>query len=262
MPLSFCRRCSLLRYACRVLCVPGAFSRDVIYSYYHFYFYSHQCLPLPVFGRIFHALQQLGLVLRDISSVPLHIRYRIFSPPVYRSLHTFNKDSIAPLHWRSLYSSLVSQYPSYTEVFHDGLTVPFRIYSLRLCSVVRFLLTAGEASYWHLHLHCRNRAIFCAATYVSILHGNFPILTDSFSSVTALSSHHPRSHYLVSKTSSLLSGFLPSKVRVQWVPSHVGIPGNELVDDMAKGALRPSYTTQIPLSADDLRPCINAYYNT
>ena len=89
-------------------------------------------------------------------------------------------------------------------------------------------------------------AIVCAATYVSTLPSHFLILTDSqFCNCV----HHPSSHYLVPKISSLLSGLPPSKVLVQWVPSHGGISGNKLADDMAKGSLRLSYTTQNPFSA-------------
>ena len=95
MPLSRSRWLS--HYTCRVLSVPGNHFRDVIHNY-HFYFYFHQRLPLPVSGRIFHELQPLGIMFPDIPSVLLLTRYEIFSASVYRCLHTFNKDSIAPLH--------------------------------------------------------------------------------------------------------------------------------------------------------------------
>ena len=205
MPPSLCRRRSHSQYACCVLSVLGNPFCDITHSYYHFYFYSHQLPRLPVSCRIFHELQQLGLIFRNILSVPFHTRYRVFSPPVYRSLHTFNKDSIAPLHWRSLYSFLLSQYQNYTEVFCDGS--------------LQDILSA-DVQYGALPSYCKR--IFLLAlpfllpnsmlysvlllNYVSTLPEHFPMLTDSFSFVTALSSHNLSSHYLVSNISSLLSG--------------------------------------------------------
>ena len=131
--------------------------------------------------HIFHELQQLGLMSRNIPSVPLHTRYRIFFSLVYRSLHTFNKDSISPLHWHCQYSSLVSKYSNCTEVFCDGS------FHDTLCGCVvwcaSFSLQAkfpSGTSIFTAELY----AIFCAATYVSTLPGHFLILTDSLNSVT------------------------------------------------------------------------------
>ena len=257
MPLTFCRQLSLSQYACRVLSVPGNPFRDLILSYYPFEFYSHQRQPLPVSGRIFHELQQVGVMFRDIPSVPLHSRYRICSPPVFSSLHSFSKDSIAPSHWRSLYHSLTAEYPNHTQVFCDGSLKG----SLCGCAVwcTTFSLQARlppGSSIFTAELY----AIFCAASYVSTLPGCFLILTDSLSSVSALSSSHTSSHYLVPKIASLLSGLPLNKVSVQWVPSHVGIPGNELADNMAKRSLHLSYITQVPFSADDVNLRLKSHY--
>ena len=258
MPLSLCRRLTLSQYACRVLSVPGNPFRDTILSYYPFEFYSHQRLPLPISGRIFHEIQQIGLMFRDIPSVPLHSRYRIFSPPVYSSLHSFNKDSLPSFHWRSLFLSLVAEYPNHTQVFCDGSLKG----ALCGCAVwsASFSLQAKlppGSSIFTAELY----AIFCAASYVSTLPGRFLILTDSLSSVSALAPGLPGSHYLVPKIASLLSGLPQNKITVQWVPSHVGIPGNELADAMAKRSLHLSYTTQIPFSADDIRLRLKTHYN-
>ena len=74
------------------------------------------------------------------------------------------------------------------------------------------------------------------------------ILTDSISSVFALSFSHTSSHHLVPKIASLLSGLPLNKVTVQLVV----IPSSELADNVAKRSLHLSYTTQVPLSADDI----------
>ena len=70
-------------------------------------------IPLPVSGRNFHELQQIGLAFREIPSLPLHTCNRILSSEVYRPLHNFNNDFIALIHWRFLYSSVL---PSFINI--------------------------------------------------------------------------------------------------------------------------------------------------
>ena len=201
-------------------------------------------------------------MFRDIPSVPLHTPPYPLSHFLSSSLSFFTylqQGFHRPLVWRSLYSSLVSRYPNYTEVFCDGSLQD----TLCGCAVwcASFSLQAKlptGTSIFTAELY----AIFSAATYVSTLPVHFHILTDSLSSVTALSSHHPCSHNLVPKISTLLFGLPSNRAIVQWVSSHVGISGNEMADDMARGSLRLSYITQIPFSTNDLRRRINTYYNT
>ena len=52
------------------------------------------------------------------------------------------------------------------------------------------------------------------------------------------------------------------KVTVEWVPSHMGIRGNELADTLAKASLSLSYTTQLPPSLDDLKHKTISHYTS
>ena len=121
-------------------------------------------------------------MFHDILPVPLHSRYRIFSSPVYSSLHSFNKDSLHSFHWRSLFLYLVAEYPNHTQVFCDG--------SLKgaLCGCVVWSASFSlqtklppSSSIFTAELY----AIFCAASYVFTLPGHFQI----FPTLSALSLH-------------------------------------------------------------------------
>ena len=155
------------------LCNPF---RDVNHSYYYFNFYFHQRLLLPVCGRIFHELQQLGPIFCDIPSVPLHTRYCILSSQDYRSLHYIWTLNNARLHWCFLYSSLASQYPNYTEVFSDG-SLQCAVWSAYFSLQAQY---PHSTSIFTAELY----ALFCATSYVSILHKHYLILTDCLSCVT------------------------------------------------------------------------------
>ena len=226
------RRCLSL-YNCNVLFVPCNHFRDVIQSYYLFGMCSNQRLHLPVSGRIFHELQQRCLMFRDILSLPLHTRYCIL---LLQLIVLYIALTRIPL---LLYIDVFRTLPSFLNIQttrRPPLTVPFKI-----LSAVSFLLQAKLPTGTSI-CTAKLYAIFRAAIYISTLPRHFLILTDSLSSITALSSHHSSSHYVFPKISSLLSGLPPNKVIVQCVPNHIEISSNELADNMTDGSLPPSLT--------------------
>ena len=56
---------------------------------------------------------------------------------------------------------------------------------------------------------------------------------------------------------------LPShKVVIEWVPSHVGIPGNDKADHLARTAITHPHITTLPQITPELRPVIiSSYYH-
>jgi ribonuclease HI len=68
----------------------------------------------------------------------------------------------------------------------------------------------------------------------------FLILTDSLSSVKALSSNKisHRTHPLVCEFEQVCSDLLEDivEVEIMWIPSHVGLEGNEIIDERAQHA--------------------------
>ena len=75
------------------------------------------------------------------------------------------------------------------------------------------------------------------------IHNNIPetvILTDSFSSVQSLQSgkSHTRpdkiNHIVARLDAAKIQGIL---IHIDWIPAHVGIPGNEIADATARSAM-------------------------
>jgi ribonuclease HI len=66
------------------------------------------------------------------------------------------------------------------------------------------------------------------------------IVTDSLSAIKALQNPHPRDNHKVIKDTldDIELGYeLGTKVTIVWVPSHIGIEGNEQADELARAAL-------------------------
>ena len=67
------------------------------------------------------------------------------------------------------------------------------------------------------------------------------VAPDSFSAIQALKNPHLSKHFLVFKIASIINSFLHNNAIIQWIPSHVGIPGNDEADKLAKESLNMSY---------------------
>ncbi|XP_076327485.1 uncharacterized protein LOC143234200 [Tachypleus tridentatus] len=83
-------------------------------------------------------------------------------------------------------------------------------------------------------------------------YSNCTIYTDSLSSILALESLHVGSHPVLADIQNRLTHFplTATFVHILWIPSHVGIRGNELADTAAKSICSGTITT-VPISYMD-----------
>jgi ribonuclease HI len=185
--------------------------------------------------QILHQLNSSETVIlaSDYKYPPWHIPEFKFLNPFF----SLDKASTADTVYYQFFSYHRQCYYNYTPIFTDGsktsnavgcaFVVDGNSYSYKLQEA--FSIFSAELL-----------AIFKALEYIEErMSGNFIIYTDSLSSLKSLSSADRHSHPLTFKILTLLDklslkGF---SVLFCWVPSHVGIRGNELADKAAKSAL-------------------------
>ena len=91
--------------------------------------------------------------------------------------------------------------------------------------------------------------------------GNFVICSDSQSALQALEGDDLRNPFLlhVRERIHYLTNNYPFHLSFPWIPSHIGIRGNEKADTLAKNGLQLRPTNNIKLPHSDFRPMIKPY---
>ncbi|GBN65923.1 hypothetical protein AVEN_168017-1, partial [Araneus ventricosus] len=148
----------------------------------------------------------------------------------------FDKSSTTPITFQQLFHHYRCQYSSFVPIFTDGSKSDGHVG----CGVV---FPSDTLSY-RLHNCCsvftaELVAIFCALQEILPSNQrNFILYTDSMSALETLSHYDNRIHPVALEILSVLQ-FLRNKgfnIIFCWVPSHVGISGNETADVIARFA--------------------------
>ena len=75
----------------------------------------------PTSQRILYAFNSIPTQLREhIGILPLYTKYQILPKIVNSDIHINTKENYDSSKWKSLYNSLISQFPNYTLIFTDG----------------------------------------------------------------------------------------------------------------------------------------------
>ncbi|GBO25144.1 hypothetical protein AVEN_77004-1 [Araneus ventricosus] len=207
---------------------------------------------LPFCERIKTAISHAGLGDVTIKQKDLLI-FPPWSVPCFSYVNpfsSFDKSSTAPIIFQQLFASHRHRFSSFVSVFTDGsksegyvgcgIFFPPDTYSYRLhasCSVLTVELAA--VFYALQKIAASRQSLYC-------------IYTDSMSALEALCHADKRMHPVAEDIFCYMrelqaQGF---KILFCWVPSHVGIVGNEQADSAAKAA---SNVWQSPVPCNDLK---------
>ena len=182
-------------------------------------------------------------------------------PEVDLTLGEVKKDDLLPSEAKSRALQRIASYEGCVSVYTDGSKTSEGVG----CAFVsgretRSFSLPGSASVFSAEL----LAISKALCFIEVCdEASYLILTDSMSSLLALRSFNP-SDPIVQDILTRLTSLDRAGRSIQfcWIPSHVGITGNELADAAARRAACAPCTRRLPLPARDFCPAVNVFVHS
>ena len=261
-PLS-CRRQMLgLRYALKIRQFPSHPSYHYIFSRRVLSIFEGRMLRYaPLCLRAQNLLSRSGLSLRDVMRVGITTSkppWQFIHPLIDLSLADVKKGDILPTESRSRAMELISSYQGHALIFTDGSKTSDGVgCAFVFGHDIRSFSLPSNSSVFTSELVAISKALCYAEVGSEALH---LILTDSLSSLLALRSFYP-SHPILQDILARLSAMNQTGKSVQfcWIPSHVGIAGNESADAAARRAASAPHTRRLPLPARDFYPAASLF---
>jgi ribonuclease HI len=180
-------------------------------------------------------------------------------PLVLFTLHSEKKALISPDLYKSNFYTFLSDKLNSLHIYTDGSKDDTGVAAAAVSNIAQFSCRLpSEASIFSAEA----RAIRLALDIVDS--SNFTssyIFSDSMSCLQAISNHkfaHPDILEILEKCHNLQTN--GKLVKFCWIPSHVGIKGNELADSAAKTALQLPISQNLNLIYSDLKRHINTYF--
>ena len=172
-------------------------------------------------------------------------------------LHSGKKSESNPHILKDDFRKMQSRYKNYQQIYTDGSKEDSKVG----CAVIsdnhsNMQRIPDDSSIFTAEA----KAVDLALDFISTCDANnkFIIFSDSLSVLKAMnhtSSKNPQIQKLLEKCHELLTY---KKIVLCWIPSHIGIQGNEMVDKQAKTSLSLEPTSfKIPFS--NFKPSINKY---
>ncbi|GFV01098.1 putative RNA-directed DNA polymerase from transposon X-element [Trichonephila clavipes] len=246
LPLDLRRRKLSLAYYFKILSVPSHPLQNVYMSTSMKRLYDAR----PSNIRPFMDRMKLHLSELDLPNVHVQQRnlflFQSWNTPRFHSINpfaTYSKSTVAPVVFQRVFAYHRSQYSRYSAIYTDGSKRANYVG----CGVVIEDIMHG----YRLDTSC---SIFTAEAVAisralqlidSTMPRKYCIYTDSMSVLEALENYNDRCHPVVCKILDITSRLYSKGLDIVfcWLPSHVGIIGNEQADSAAKSA-----TTHLPLA--------------
>ena len=227
----------------------------------HTSFSSRPTLPLPLSLRMQALLSHPSSPTIDVLPFYVHSTPPWLIPPPSICTSTFPtspKSTTPPSVLRSHFFAHLPTHSNSTHIYTDGskssLTCGFAVLfpdnhlQYRLPSVSSVLTSELYAIY------------FALKYLLHLPSSSFTIFTDSRSSLSLISSFSSP-HPLVRKIQDWLFRLSARRKKVHfcWIPSHVGIPGNDKVDSLARTALSQDCPQLSSVPASDYSPAFRSF---
>ena len=260
-PLFLRRQLLGMRYALKLRQFPQHPAYPYVFSQGFLSLFESAALrSIPFCLRIRDLLAKSNLALRGVRRIDTMASppWKSVTPDIDLSLSDVRKGDITPLESNARALEHLSSYEEWTLTFTDGSKTDEGVG----CAFVsgrntRSFSLPEHATVFTSELIAITKALYFIQVSDEALH---LILSDSLSSLLAIRAFNP-TNPLVQDILSLLTSLnrAGKTVNFCWIPSHVGIAGNELADAAARRAASVACTRRLPLPAQDYYPKINTF---
>ncbi|KAG1653063.1 RNA-directed DNA polymerase from mobile element jockey [Nymphon striatum] len=238
-PSLYLRREKLsLQYACRLRANPENPCYDVTFHPNHRETFARRQNSIPTFGlRVLPLFEQIGLPLGNIArcvlpSIPPWTMHR---PIINFSLTGLKKGTTPSYAYLYKFLEVSDSYHGYHHIYTDGSRQNDEVAAAAISTLTSLSSRLPDKS---SIFSAESKALLLALDIVeNSTYGRYIILSDSLSCLMALDNmkySHPTICEILLKLHTLSSS---NHVIFCWLPSHVGISGNEKADFAAKSAL-------------------------
>ena len=184
--------------------------------------------------------------------------WRSAIPQIDLSLSDVKKGDLLPLESRSRALEHLTSYEGYTLTFTDGSKTEEGVgCGFLIGRDTRCFSLSEHASVLSSELVAINKALcFIQVSEEALL----VILSDSLSSLLALRAFNHVNrliHDILRRLTSLERH--GKSIRICWIPSRVGVSGNEQADAPARRAAAAACTRRLPLPARDFYPAVKSF---
>ena len=260
-PSLYSRREKLsLQYAIRLAANPSNPAHEVTFSPNYVNLYEQKPKAIKSFGiRISPLLESANIKPQNIEKhfTPNIPAWCMKPPEILFDLHSGKKSESNPHILKDDFRKMQSRYKNYQHIYTDWSKEDSKVG----CAVIsdnhsNMQRIPDDSSIFTAEA----KAIDLALDFISTCDANnkFIIFSDSLSVLKAMnhtSSKNPQIQKLLEKCHELLAF---KEIALCWIPSHIGIQGNEMVDKQAKTSLSLEPTSfKIPFS--NFKPSINKY---
>jgi kelch-like protein 2/3 len=215
----------------------------------------------PLSFRVQKHLDNMNIDLSVVAShkLPTVDPWILKLPLVLFTLHSEKKSLISPDLYKSNFYTFLSDKLNSLHIYTDGSKDDSGVAAAAVSNIAQVSCRLPSAA---SIFSAEARAILLALDIVDS--SNFTssyIFSDSMSCLQAISNHkftHTDILEILEKCHALQTN--GKLIQFCWIPSHVGIKGNELADNAAKTALQLPISQTLKLIYSDLKQPINAYF--
>ncbi|WP_144077532.1 ribonuclease H family protein, partial [Solemya velum gill symbiont] len=225
------------------------------------YFESHQTVISPFGIQLRPNLEASEININDIRLHSLSITppWLLARPTIILSIANamLPKQSTSPLVYQTLFAELLSHYPHYHRIYTDGSKTHDKVASAAFSSSNTFTARLpNHSSIFTAELYAILMALrtLRSSTYTKIV-----IFSDSLSALLAIHHCKIQNPIIIDVLDLFTTLYTAGKTIIfVWIPSHIGIPGNDAADLAAKAAIHNDID-QITVPYTDFKPLSHRY---